>query len=515
MPSQRDARPSEIGRIHRELAAAFAALLFLPSTASPASLDPGDVSKFVLVLPAAASLHGLPPAFFHSDVAVFNTSIRRVAEITATYRCSGSSCGNALQTFNVAPRQIVMLEDVVGNFFGAPETSGAIEFSSTERIVVTSRLYTPARPSPTFGMLVPGLTPEEALADAELVNLSHSADPSVGYRTNLAIYNPTDQTLSAFIGCRDFRYAALGFITQDVGPHQLLQINDGDLFREFGVLRNVPSFNCSIRGGFLTPFYSWASIIDNVSNDLTFVRAQQFFAVPRPHTIPAAASLHGVGGTFFRSDVAVFNDDVLAGANVTATYRCLQGGCPVSERSLILGPGETRVLADAVGSFFGAPESSGSIEFVTSGHISVTSRLYASASGGGTVGTTVPSVDSRAATPSRVLVLMPRGSRVNVGVVNFEDVAQRVRIRLFSAAGEFLGDITRVVDRRQSAQVNDVFGELGITADLAAAYCLVEGEGSFRVLAYAAIIDNESQDSIFVTGEDDPDTPRINLRPTP
>ena len=32
---------------------------------------------------------------------------------------------------------------------------------------------------------------------------------------------------------------------------------------------------------------------------------------------------------------------------------------------------------------------------------------------------------------------------------------------------------------------------------------------SFRVLAYAAIIDNESQDPILVTGQDDPEAPPI------
>jgi hypothetical protein len=57
--------------------------------------------------------------------------------------------------------------------------------------------------------------------------------------------------------------------------------------------------------------------------------------------------------------------------------------------------------------------------------------------------------------------------------------------------------------------VNDIFHEFGIMDEFAAAYCIVEGTGAFRIWSYAAIIDNESQDPIFVTGQDDPERPPI------
>ena len=164
-----------------------------------------SAAVFSVVLPAVASLHGIPPAFFHSDVAVFNLSASRTTVVRATYRCTSDSCGSPLQTFAVAPRQLVLLEDVAGRLFGAPETSGAIEFSSSEPIVVTSRLYSPARPGPTLGMFVPGLGPDKAFVESELLNLSHSTDPAVGFRTNIGVFNPGDETRTAFVHCRDFR----------------------------------------------------------------------------------------------------------------------------------------------------------------------------------------------------------------------------------------------------------------------------------------------------------------------
>jgi len=44
-------------------------------------------------------------------------------------------------------------------------------------------------------------------------------------------------------------------------------------------------------------------------------------------TIPVVASIHGAGGSFFHSDVTVFNASGAAPADVTATYRCFSGSC--------------------------------------------------------------------------------------------------------------------------------------------------------------------------------------------
>jgi hypothetical protein len=412
---------------------------------------------------------------------------------------------NTHKTFAIDPRHDYLIDNIASSLFGAPETSGAVEFSSSEPIVVTSRLYSPDRPAPTTGMSVPGLGPDRAFVESELVNLSHSNDPSVGFRTNIGVFNPGDQSGFVFMSCRDFRGTNVGFTTQDIGPHQLLQMNDRDLFVEFSILRNVPAFYCWVRGSaFLGPIYAWAAVIDNRSNDAVFVTGQRFFAPPRVLTVPAVASIHGAERTFFRSDVAVFNDDVLSTAHVTARYRCFVGACVESERTSSVGPGAMQVFGDVLGSLFNTSESAGSIELVPAGHITVGSRLYTDDAVRGTVGMSVPTLDSAAATPSQVLPLLSKGSRVNVGVVNAEDVPQLATIRVFSATGELLGTVTRFLLARRGAQVNDIFGELGVAGDVAAAYCTVEGSGSFRVFSYAVIIDNLSQDPIFVTGHDDP-----------
>ena len=465
--------------------------------------------SYTVVLPAAASLHGLPPAFFHSDVAIFNRSTNRTAFVRATYRCRTGACDSSPRVIGIAPRELYLLEDIATSLFNAPETSGAIEFSSTEPIVVTSRLYSPTRPAPTLGMFVPGLAPDRAFHTSELVNLSHSHDPTVGFRTNIGVFNPSDGIRRIFLRCTDSR-GLLGTFAQDVAPHTLFQINDGDLFREFSILRSSSSFTCTVTSNPQEPVYTWASVIDNQSNDATFVTGQQFFVPPRTLVLPAAASLHGGAGTFFRTDLAVFNDDVVGLPFVTARYRCFLGSCTESQVTFDVGPGATAVFSDAVATLFGAPESAGWLELTQTSHIggriSVTSRLYTPGPVRGTVGMSVPALEPRDGTSSQVLPLIKEGSRVNVGVINPEEAAQVVTIRVFSSAGQPLGSLERLLLRKQATQINDIFHVLGIHSDTDAAYVLVEGSAPpFRIFAYAAIIDNASQDPIFVPGQDDPE----------
>lgn len=473
------------------------------------------VRSFSMTLPAAASLHGVPPAFFHSDVVVFNDSAGRTAAVTATYRCTNGGCGSSPRTFSIPPRQIVLFEDIAVSLFGAPETSGAIEFSSSEPIVVTSRLYTPARPAPTYGMLVPGLATDKAFALSSLTNLSHSADPSVGFRTNLGAFNTSDQTRVVSFSCREASGLTLGRVARQAGPHQLVQVNDPDLFRELNVSRDVPAFSCVVFGEASDRIYAWASVIDNQSNDSYFVTGQDYFA-NETLTLPAAASLHGAGGTFFRSDVVVLNQDAQFPAEVTASYRCFLGGCNASDRTFALAPGELRIFRDAVGDLFALPESGGSVEFVSNRPIAVGSRLYTPDVGRGTVGMFVPGLTLLEANPSQVLALVLRpgglspGSRVNVGVFNPDDRAQIVTLRLFTSSGVLLGQHARLVEGQKGAQVNDIFRAIGIGGIFPSAYCLVEGDGARPIFAYAAVIDNESQDPIFVTGQDDPESPPID-----
>src|SRR5438445_3025310 len=60
----------------------------------------------LVTLPAAASLHGAPPTFFHSDVSVFNPSATQSAMVTARYRCISDDHTTEVQTLQLLPCQL-------------------------------------------------------------------------------------------------------------------------------------------------------------------------------------------------------------------------------------------------------------------------------------------------------------------------------------------------------------------------------------------------------------------------
>ncbi len=228
-------------------------------------------SSGLVTLPAAASLHGAPPTFFHSDVSVFNPSATQPASVTARYRCFTGACGNATQTFTVPPRQLRVFEDIVGTLFGAAETGGAVEFSGN--VLVDSRLYTPSRPAPTVGMYVPGLSTGEAYAEAVLTSLSFSANLSTGFRTNVGVYNGNDVAQTVTFTLFNPQGIQIGQTAQLVPARTPLQINNIASF--VGITADVPSFYCVVRGDGVSKNYAYAAVLDNQSQDLIFVKGAQ------------------------------------------------------------------------------------------------------------------------------------------------------------------------------------------------------------------------------------------------
>jgi photosystem II stability/assembly factor-like uncharacterized protein len=497
--------------------------LLIPATGSPilyAGTDRGLFdyrarAEFQVAVPAVASLHGVPPAFFHSDVWIFNGSAESVATVTATYRCFIGSCSGAPQMFSIPSRQVKAFRDVAVTLFNAPESAGAVEFESDQLIVVGSRLYTPDASQPTTGMFVPGLKPEEASARQVLTSLSHSADATRGFRTNVGLYNGTDSGTFVSLTLYEASGANLGQTLLFPGPRQALQINDAEIFQRLGISRDVPDFYCVVTAyPFATPIHSYAVVIDNRSQDPIFVTGQDAAGLPESKiTLPAVASLPGAGGTFFRSDVRIWNASSNIFAAVTARFACFAGNC--GERLFTVAPGQMLAWDDIVTSLFHAASTGGAMEFVSINRLVVTSRLYTPAATEPTVGMFVPGLPPGRASPAIVLNGLSHpgdsssGSRVNVGVFNQADVAQVVTYRLFDGAGNLLGQTARLFAPRESFQVNDVFGFLGVSEGVESAYCLIEGSELLPLFAYAAVIDNRSQDPIFIPGQDDPEHPPI------
>jgi hypothetical protein len=226
-------------------------------------------------------------------------------------------------------------------------------------------------------------------------------------------------------------------------------------------------------------------------------------------TLPAVASLPvGSAGSPFFSDVRVFNTSYTGSVSVTAVYRCFLLACPAAapQVTFTLGPRESRAFDDMIFSAFAAPTSGGAVEFTSSGDsVRVTSRLYSPATTGGTNGMFVPGMKASQGHAVSVVTGLSNGLyRTNVGIYNGNDVGVSATVKLFNGA-VLLGMEPVTLGPRSGTQLNGIFQRSGqgglVTTN---AHAVVESANpAVTLFTYAAIIDNATADSSFVSGEED------------
>src|ERR1700693_201474 len=243
---------------------------------NPPALDPTITSTITprqtqaLTIPVAASIHGVAPAFFHSDLWIMNRSFVNTSVVTATYRCFGGvGCGTPA-TITLPPRQVLQIPDVVGEMFNAPESGGAIELTwdgPAGGIVTQTRLYTPVSP-PTYGFGMAGLPSSDALSRAVFVGIAGSGrDLITGFRSNAGAYNPNSFPVIITFTLTD---GATGLqlgtpFTRTWAPFEAAQLSNvfatvgaGSVISTNGVLL------VSVSGG---NAFLYAVVIDNISGD--------------------------------------------------------------------------------------------------------------------------------------------------------------------------------------------------------------------------------------------------------
>ncbi len=228
-------------------------------------------------------------------------------------------------------------------------------------------------------------------------------------------------------------------------------------------------------------------------------------------TLPAAASI--VGAAPFFSDVRAFNTSYTNDLTVEARYRCfIPVPCNLSVQSVTftLTPRQSQAFNDIVVSQFNAPDTAGGIEFEYSGdsdQLVVTSRLY-STEPQPTVGMFIPALKDSDAHATTVLTSIRNGGpnagfRTNVGVFNREDSSADLTFTIFDGGGNQVGNpVTRSVPGHSGVQVSGIFREAG-DAGHVTSNAIIVVSASHEIFSYAAVIDNDTTDPIFVVGAED------------
>jgi hypothetical protein len=234
-----------------------------------------------------------------------------------------------------------------------------------------------------------------------------------------------------------------------------------------------------------------------------------------------AAAAHSPGSNNANWVTDVWIAAPTAAAEVDVRFLAAGLGAELSARNLAAAPIRVTVpaggqvyLPDIVASRFGVTTGSGALRFVSTGNpapaILVTSRTYNTAATG-TYGQFIPAIpaelafgpsDGTARTAQQSIGLRESSDyRSNVGIVNVSATdPATVRIELRARSGELLGALTETFQPWNAYQFVRIMNQFGIdpTDDSRIVIRVVEGTG--RVLSYASIVDNRTQDPVYLPG---------------
>lgn len=224
-------------------------------------------------------------------------------------------------------------------------------------------------------------------------------------------------------------------------------------------------------------------------------------------TVPSVASIHGVNGAFFHTDLWLFNRDVNT-VTVTARYRCFAGqNCGAGAVSFQMDGGSAKTYTDVVSTLFGSSDSAGALElFVTSQvpeALYALARTYSPALPAPTAGAAIAALPATAANGSAVFVGIAgnggdtsSGFRTNVGVYNPLGFPTNVGFRLQASDGTLIGTTTLTLAAFEARQLNDIFASVGhgevVTLD---AVLFVTSD--LPIFSFATVIDNRTGDFVY------------------
>jgi hypothetical protein len=230
---------------------------------------------------------------------------------------------------------------------------------------------------------------------------------------------------------------------------------------------------------------------------------------PHTVTIPASASKHGLNGTFFHTDVWLYNS-LANPVTVTATYQCYVGqSCPSSFPSFTVPAQSAMTFSDIVGTLFGAPETAGAIELdyyssLSNGSLRVVTRTYSPSLPSPTTGAVFLGLAPGSETGNATFVglgnnggNLSAGFRTNAGVYNPYPFPTSVTFQLTATDGTPLGQaVTQSWGAFEARQINDIFGTAGaggvVTTD-----AVLKVTSTLPVFPYVTVIDNVTGDSII------------------
>ncbi len=317
------------------------------------------------VVAGVAAVRGLRGSDWHTDLWLHNGS-QSPAQVELYYAGAGAPL-SAPVVRSLAADSTSALPDVVGGTFGR-SGSGAVFWrvvaGDPAAVLVTANTYNRLDDVRRYGQEVPGVTWSGAAPAGEGVVAPALAGP---FRSNLGF--ATDEACTQVVVRGWDRSGALQVErTLDVAPLSWVQLDS--LFRRaFPALLGDPdgataadslhTFEVTGVGGKVV---AYTSIVDNSSNDGSYMLARRWESAMGTVWLPGAALTSGFGASRWRSDVMAVAPVAGAAADLAFYPSGQDNGAGGQRRQLALAAGEASLTSNVLSSLFGArPPAVGSL----------------------------------------------------------------------------------------------------------------------------------------------------------
>ncbi|HEV3484049.1 MAG TPA: PKD domain-containing protein, partial [Vicinamibacterales bacterium] len=465
-----------------EAATAFKSI----TVAAPAPVTPA--ATYRSLVSAAAQQAGQGGTSWRTELSLFNAGPQS-ASVTLIF-IPGAGGSIVTRSVFLSPKQSVTYANTLLDLFSIPSGAGAVAIEATSSgadadLRVTSRTFTGGSTG-TYGQSVPDVH-DDAL-EQTLYLTGIQSNPA--YRTNIGLVNRGNSDVPATLTLYDKDGGTVSTANVTIPAKNFQQASLASYFPEAGA-RAYEGLSMRMAVSSQNAVTAYASVIDNLSQDPVYIQAMPT-RTGNLLTLPIVGRSSGANGTFWRSDVTLFNP-----ANNRLILNLRYSG---TTKSLSLGGRETFVLADVV-TQMGFSGGSGTLDIAWNGGTGpvVTSRTYTTNDRGGTFG---QSIDPVAAFGNTMYVPGLRSDvsfRSNVGFVNGGTETENVTVALLSPAGFEMASATLQLAPKSVAQygVTQLFD---VSASAGNFTLVLRGDANAQLFAYGSMIDNASGDPVFFAG---------------
>jgi PKD repeat protein len=436
------------------------------------------------LISAAAQTGGSGGTSWRTELSLVNTGLEGA---TVTMRLLPTL---AEKTLFLAPRQSVTYANALLEVFGLSTGAGAVTIDadsagSRAQLRVTSRTFTTGATG-TYGQSVPEVQPRQL----EKMLYAPGIQSSAAYRTNIGLVNRSSAEITPALTL----YAKDGSViaTKDVrlDPSSFQQ---SALWAYFPEVQGAShdALTLKISSSEAGAVSAYASVVDNITQDPVYIQAVGA-PVDGSLVLPAVGRAPGANGTFWRSDVTLFNP----GSEAMVVTLRFNG----ATRPFTVAAKETLVLADVLSSF-GATAGSGALfaTWTAPGGPVVTSRTYTSVEAGGTFGQSIDPIASLGSSSYVPGLRNDSSFRSNAGFLNLGNAPETFTVVALSSSGTELArdTITLAAKEQRQVSVSALFPNVNSSSFTLA----IQGDADAQLFAYGSMVDNASGDPVFFTGQ--------------